>query len=84
MKYVSVGMWGNLLRQVDLPCLSKGYGSQESPTRVQRVEASQAAQWTAPKLRDGSDFKFNLDQKCIEISNECMDETEGDGEEKSD
>lgn len=77
-------MWGNLLRKVDLACLSKSYGSQESPTCVQRVEASQAAQWTAPKLRDGSDFKFNLDQKCIEISIECMDKTEGDREEKSD
>lgn len=36
------------------------------------------------ELRDGSDFKFNIDQKCIEISIECMDKTEGDGEEKSD
>lgn len=32
------------------------------------------------KLRDGSDFKFNLDQKCIEISIEFMDK---DRKEKS-
>lgn len=36
------------------------------------------------KLRDGTDFKFNLDQKCIEISIGFMDKMEGDSKVKSD